>query len=759
MNDRPQPGPQAQKKRLPRFGGLCGGWFVSAIAYFAFTSLVAFADDVVTNVMSPVVSFQYYDALGEDTNAAVSSPVVSYQFYDVLGEDTNSAIVSPVVSYQYFDWLGDENPTFQNSPLVSYYYQFLTSSGSAVLHGQVTDTSGNPIPNAAVEVYVGLSVTTLIKADANGYYQIPSIGSSGVYSILAGASGYQGEMRGLTLNANTAEQDFQLKPRPTTPTLLQVNRSTTVPYTVGDLMGSQLLIFNGTSFVPITANNWPSASLMTIVMTHGWTSDPTVWAQDMAAKMTADGITANIVAWDWHAAANLDLGGSADRTQGQGVGLGEALQYYLGAGYTQPLHFLGHSLGTLLNASAIDYLHGDKPRTRPQTTWKNNLIHVTLFDQAQIADVLGAGIEAPLPLNFTWADNYQSAVGDYGLAGAVNVLLQKGLIINPANVHSYPMDWYAMSILTPLDANNPLGFKRSYEYAPSLFPPWDIQPPSSYHQALFNYDELALEPIPFVYSSLGLFADMELQVAADTGQYTVGVGVQWVDTTQNQIVNGFNYVSGLAEQGWQAVDNFNVGAFNFIFHTTPASSPNLQAKGLAHPLGLPDASSNLQPMLWLPIYFPTNAMAMAFDFTVSGDPVDDALVCGVGTNNLFTMSAKYIPTNQFSSSRLIDVSAWAGTTNELFFGFLGGTSTNATLQVQNIRFYSLQAPQLNIVLTNSTTLLIWPGTAGGYVVESTPSLTAPVWETATNVPVISGGSYILTNYWSDQTRFFRLRQN
>ena len=161
-------------------------------------------------------------------------------------------------------------------------------------------------------------------------------------------------------------------------------------------------------------------------------------------------------------------------------------------------------------------------------------------------------------------------------------------------------------------------------------------------------------------------------------------------------------------------------------------------------------------MAWLPIQFPSDAVAMAFDFTVSGDPVDDALVCGVVTNYLFTLQAKYISTNQFSISRLIDVSAWAGTTNELFFGFMGGTSTNATLTIENIRFYSLAQPSLQISTSGNITLLSWPSTAGGYVVESTPTLAAPIWEAVTNAPAIFGDSYILTNAWSDQTRFFRL---
>ena len=79
--------------------------------------------------------------------------------------------------------------------------------------------------------------------------------------------------------------------------------------------------------------------------------------------------------------------------------------------YTLPLHFLGHSLGTLVNASAIDFVHGEKPGTSPQASWSSNLIHVTLFDQALLAEALGIGeIQTPLPLHFTWADNYKSLV-------------------------------------------------------------------------------------------------------------------------------------------------------------------------------------------------------------------------------------------------------------------------------------------------------------------------------------------------------------
>ena len=89
---------------------------------------------------------------------------------------------------------------------------------------------------------------------------------------------------------------------------------------------------------------------------------------------------------------------------------------------------------------------------------------------------------------------------------------------------------------------------------------------------------------------------------------------------------------------------------------------------------------------------------------------------------------------------------------------MGGTSTNATLTIENIRFYSLHQPRLEIGRSGGAVLLAWPGTAGGYVVESTPTLASPTWGTATNAPVLLADRYILTNIWSDQTRFFRLRQ-
>jgi hypothetical protein len=205
------------------------------------------------------------------------------------------------------------------------------------------------------------------------------------------------------------------------------------------------------------------------------------------------------------------------------------------------------------------------------------------------------------------------------------------------------------------------------------------------------------------------------------------------------------------------VNLYNSGVLRLRLRTTSPGPQNLVGLRGGQVTAQGNSGSGSPPMAWLPIQFPANATAMAFDFMVEGDPVEDVLVCGIGTNNLFSLEAKYIPTNGVSTSRLIDVSAWAGTTNELFFGFLGGSSANATLVIENIRFYSLAGPRLEIQVSENGTVLSWPLSASGYVLETTPTLTTPTWEVVTNAPTILVDRYVLTNSWSDEVRFFRLR--
>jgi pimeloyl-ACP methyl ester carboxylesterase len=232
---------------------------------------------------------------------------------------------------------------------------------------------------------------------------------------------------------------------------------------------------------------------MTIVLTHGWNSDPTVWAQSMASNMVAKGVSANVLAYDWRYAAASPYP-PEENTPAEGVLLGQSLQTELGANYSHPIHFIGHSLGTIVNASAANYLHGDQTAQQgaSPTPWTNAPIHVTLLDEAELASLAGTvgvegffdgltvrlinlgvplasppsgasqGWKSPIPIHTTWADNYISKFGFYH-SDAVNVRLDKAtfFISGAAAQHAYSYQWYGMSVTNPADCV--LGFQRSSE--------------------------------------------------------------------------------------------------------------------------------------------------------------------------------------------------------------------------------------------------------------------------------------------------------
>ncbi len=720
-------------------------------ALFAFGSSPVLADALFTNAVSAVVSYQYpEDVSGEALTNGVISPVVSYQYPDDFGTAalTNSAVISPVVSYQYYEWPGDDILHLLYSPYVSYFYQSGNNPTSLVVRGTVTDLAGTGILGATVTASVQQSVVAITTTDSGGHYALPALGS-GAYILTASEASHAPCVRPLTLSSATAVKNFRLGALLTAPSVQQTNRQPSPAFTQPPAgpMGSNLKVFDGTNFVNITAENAPSTNLMTIVMTHGWVKTNVfdaaindtaynLWPADMAAQLRANGIAANnanIVIWDWRYAAE-DMGlfrllpaFAAERTPAQGVALGKALLDVLKSKYSQPIHFIGHSLGTIVNAAAINYLHGEctgTPRSEvlSPTPWALNAVpvHITLFDQALVAEDFGNLILSlnsaisstqekmgtPLPVRFTWADNYVSFVAA-PLPQVVNVWLQKAADYDPGveAQHGYPVKWYGLTIADPTNVKNPLGFQMSFEYGgPSVLPPTDFPAGVTYHyrQKPLASDQLALEPLPSWAAAayggsilpLGIIGGVKTTVIQATGNVFASVNTsaqrmgqdisQWFNsiTQQDHILNSLGGVQGL-----------------FLMLSSPATAPIQLSQGNA--VRMLDVSgsvsTNTSAMAWIPLLIPSNSIAMAFDFSLSGDPMDDVLVCGIDTNALFSLEAKYIPTNYVSSSRFLDVSAWAGTTNELFFGLMGGTSTNATLRIDNIRFYSFQPPIADFV--------------------------------------------------------------
>ncbi len=765
-------------------------------------AMQSFADDPITQFSSPIVSYQNAEVLSSEalTSGGVQSPIVSYQNQDNLASEllVSTGIASPIYSYQYLEWPGGNVLGLQSSPWVSYYYQPLSLAPSGVLHGRVTDTGGSPLSGATVAAFVGLNQIATATTDANGTYQISSL-ASGVYDLWAVDAQYQTSIRSLTLNANTAEQNFQLLPLPLPPTVQQTSRQPNLSATIG-LMGSALRIFDGTQFQAITLDNAPSSDKMTVVLTHGWNSDPSVWAQEMAGQMWAHGIStnvANIVAWDWHAAAAGTIP-PEENTPPQGVALGQALLGALGPSYSKPIHFIGHSLGTMVNASAANYLHGDRigQQDISPTPW-NIPVHVTLLDQAEASWILASfvnfngtsiniinpsslatqsanafGWKSATPIHLAWADNYVSEFGFYH-PDAINVTLKEASsFLAPVAAHAYSYQWYGWTVDNPSDCI--LGFQRSYEaqlanLAVNTFPPAEADFPFgvSYVQPATAPDPLSLIfQQSFSGQPLGNFAEQIVQVSSGTIYVAGNVAAQVNSVSQsvNQYVNDtFTRVTTDVENGGEALVSISRSSAVLALSLTtgPGTGNQTMTSKMPKPFGLNgQATSNAPPMAWVPVAVPSDQAAMVFDFSVSGNPGEDALVCGIGTNNLFSLQAKYIPTNAVSTTRLIDVSQWAGTTNEFFFGFLGGTSTNAVLQIDNIRFYSVLPPMLNVSITNNSAVLSWPLWANGFTLQSTDNLTnSNSWVDVGGTPAIVGSQFTMTNQANATCHLFRLKQS
>ncbi len=213
----------------------------------------------------------------------------------------------------------------------------------------------------------------------------------------------------------------------------------------------------------------------TIVLTHGFLSDPSVWSSSrLANDLHSKYPTENIVAWDWGTDAhsqtaaflpNLPL--ATSRTVNEGAGLGQALVATLGANYTNSVHFVGHSLGTLVNSEAINVLHAHEPNLKIQDT---------LFDEASIANQFVSGSKSftyvigalPATGSTVSVDNYISAFGNL-YPTATNIVLNydpnnqygKSGLLYWNSFHGYPISWYDRTVRAP--SLSQLGYAAAIE--------------------------------------------------------------------------------------------------------------------------------------------------------------------------------------------------------------------------------------------------------------------------------------------------------
>lgn len=477
---------------------------------------------------------------------------------------------------------------------------------------------------------------------------------------------------------------------------------------------------------------------MTVVLTHGFMSSPTNWALSMASNiLTHVSVPVpNIVAWDWssEAGTNLDqLPVVTTKVLGEGYALANSLLAALGTNYSQPIHFLGHSLGTLVNSAAADYLHGDSASNTRQFFDPTNT-QMTLFDEAELApEILNVAstqtfFHNPIPVRAAWIDNYVSAFG-FAHPEAANVILLKnvptnapdaaGLVSALTAFHGYPYAWYDDSISNATES--PMGYRWSFEEN-GLTPP----PPTDtmFIQSLAG-SELSLQQTNYDYGEALLAERFPLYVA------------------EPRIAQDINAVNGTVQASGQIEGTIN-NLGNRIVHLFTSTNGA--------------AGANTPAYVWIPLTIPQNAVSLSFDFMLQGNGNNDSLQAALNGTNVLSLETLLIQSNVTLNSGLIDVSQYAGTNVELFLGIVGGTSTNAELTVSDIQFYSAALPSLQVQGGNTNLVLSWPFSAQNFSLQSTSNLLDPAsWVTLTNLPAILNLQNTITNVLNGSGQFYRLK--
>jgi len=470
---------------------------------------------------------------------------------------------------------------------------------------------------------------------------------------------------------------------PAPPTLVPTNRTPTSAE-IGIQTSGNFKVFMNGNFVSGVALD---PSKLTIVLTHGWNDSSDTWPSSMASQFVAAGISNNLVAWDWRNDATSDFTPAGCvkvllKTPNQGFAFGTNLLQSLGAGYSQPIHFIGHSFGTLVNAAAANYLEANN--------FSSAKMQITLLDEAEIANLLGKPVVVnpttanlgwikPLPNSFAWADNYVSAVGILH-DNTVNSILTENSpgtfyssltdLWNALKVyHGEPCEWYGETITNP--AGSVMGNIWSFERNSSFVTPVAGTCFEQFGNGLeleqisrAGADQLRFVQNGALAEEIGVYyalkeANAAVQVVGDV---TANV-VEWALTDPNPVFQTTPATIGISTYAPATPLYWSP---QLILQNHPFNpGPHLKPLGV-HPLD-DSSSSNSPAYAWLPMTIPTNATSLSFDFMLQGDGAGDSFDVAINGTNVFSLATSLIQTNVTMNSGLIDVSSYAGQTWNCFW--------------------------------------------------------------------------------------------
>ena len=678
--------------------------------------------------------------------------------------------------------------------------------GPLTVHGLLKSTTGAFVGGASIEIKIyGQAWWRGVSGPDGSFYPpemkaqnyVVTVQKTGYVTLVKNVVGMSGGLRTLPLLIQP------LAPVPTTQTTAQ--QPTTGeksdpdgeadPTPASGDPETQLKIYSSGHWRLVGAAGSPgiNPNAMTVVLSHGWLSRPGDWPLPMALLIHnnhALGALPNILAWDWESAAD-SLAPWPDRACKQGEALGLALRRRLGLNYGQRVHFIGHSMGTLVNRFACDTVHQYGTMNGGDIGWNPALTkpHMTLLDEAEIASVLGTRVitsatigaitagwagalreaavtayqdwKSPIPATPTsLVDSYISMVG-IQRDKAVNVCLTAPAIgfMNPIDAHGYAHQWYRNSAQSPFSPI--LGFTQAYERGGTLPPSGNgLTPGSLWYEKLSTPAllDLALDPNPTsLECNLGIIGAYSIQSAATIGADPIGsavvageavgklykAGINWVgDKGGTLIIKTQKATANVTEKIGEGLDAANDKVKDVLNSLDPErlidgvsrstfqillGGGGVSARGAGGPESDGPGSTE-EPSAWLTLAIPANAAMMQFDFTVNGPPAEDCIAAAVAGKNVFNLPARYAPEGEVQSTDLIDVSSYAGQTLEFYFGLVGGTSSECELVIDGLRFITIPQPKLEIENHASTVSLHWPAAASGWILEASETLAGNTWQ-------------------------------
>ena len=704
----------------------------------------------------------------------VVSPLVSYVYYDSLEETpAQPNIVSPLVSYLFYDWPGDSNLTFQSSALVSYLFHsapFITQQ---------------PVSQVA---YVGTNVTFDVSASGStplfyqwysGELSLGGETASGIYFPnvqTADAGSYSVAVENAYGSVTSSVAHLYVYTEPDTPPPELPTNTVTTDVPPPELT-ERPRIPSSDQLVIMSHDGLVSRNRMTVVLTHGFNSSSDGWPTEMAAALTGKVYNVNILAWDWRDNADTsDPSHSASRTPGEGETLAGELLYLLGAGYNAGLHFIGHSLGTMVNCRAADYLHGDaKNSPSAELQFNPSKTHMTLLDEAEaVAALNGLGLFSDLvlasadkwsgfdpqerinsaadffasfgswtdvvPKQAKWVDNYTSEVGMFH-DDALNVSLWRGLQ-GFVERHGYAVDWYIDSIASPL--SSPADPELQVTYAGKV------------GEGLAYPSAEAHSGLGWLGGSLSALGKIAVSGHEWVIRHTGNLVANYVDAYSTHV--GTPVYMGGATPFYEPSYEMDAG-WGLKFQLQAGSSSDapqaLEGIGL---MALDEAPLENSVYTWIPITIPREAAGLTFQFRFDNAEPDEYLNMGISNVNHFSMESKYVEDGTWETSNMIWIHEYAGKEVELFFSLNGDSEPAGSLSIRGIQFVIPPRPELLVEMQSNAPVVSWPLSAIGWELYSIDSLSETNWMPTTNEPAVRGFYREVQDQEPSANRFYKLQK-